>query len=321
MPLYTNVHKAYVRRKRIFIDSDERDFSRSRSEFDFVIPLDNLLENVVSVELVDFSIKRDLQQTFIEETEDGYGNNIIDVYMNDIATETNPLYFTVTIPPRNYTLLTELATDIQDLLNAAVVATGDAYWIARPWLVTVNTSPISGIDTGGPDDTLLIQVFDPTADIGRFLFQSGANHRNNASVPLGYFDGVDTNVTLLYRPTGGGATTLIGNPVQNQAAKLSPFRFMDVNIQQVPELQPLARISLDEGYLLSKTEQVDARPRMMTNPIKRMDEMHVICTIGADEQKRPPLSRSRGGIDLVFDVLVIAQEERVPSWMQQEFIY
>jgi hypothetical protein len=315
MPLFANSRPAYVRRRRVFVDSDLRDMTRSASEFDFVFPLRAALQNVVSIELVDYSVKRDLQQTFVAAGGGFPGNNVIDVYINDVATETHPLYYTVTIPPRDYTRTAELAAALQVLLNAGMAATGDAFWATESWTVGVRSTAQVGVGEDSQNN-LTFDILLEGSHISQFLFKTGPSARDNASVPLGFFEGSDSN--LPFRTIGTGA--LFTSPFTNQVAKLAPFRFMDVRIAQAPELSPVGRVSLFENADTgSKTEIMDSRPRMLTQPLRRLDELRVVCTIGSE--RRPPLSRSRGGVDLVFDVLEVSQEQDVPGWMQQDFVY
>ena len=318
MPLFKNERQAYIRRRRIYIDSDQR-LPGSLSEFDFTVPLDNLLENVISIEMVGYNIKTDLQQTYVARSGSLNGNNLIDVHVDDNATNSNPLTYTVTIPPRNYTTLSSLATDLTTAFGVAVAATGNAYWIARPWLFgvfTLNTGYIT-IDCQFSGISAAIEE-----NSGVFRFGTGGNKKDSGGGQLGFLTDEDTSGVL----TDAALTFLMGTPLAIQPPELQPFRFMDVNITNAPELQPVGRIMLVDDPTDSKTTNINKRPRLLTDPIKRLDSLHVVCTMGpvfhgGPFDTRPPLSRSRGGIDLIFDVLIIAQEQDIPSWVQQELVY
>lgn len=317
MPLFKNERQAYIRRRRIYVDSDQR-IPGSASEFDFTVPLDNLFENVVGIEMVGYNIKTDLQQTYIAR--DGFlnGNNLIDVYVNDHATLSNPLSYTVTIPPRNYTTVSALAVDLQVALNNAVAATGNAHWIARPWSVFANINTVRfevleyvlGVDHPLEENT------------GVFKFGTGINRLDSGGGQIGYFTDEDTLGAL----TDAALVFKTGMPIAVQTPELQPFRFMDVSITNAPELQPVGRIMLVDDPTDSKTALINKRPRLLTQPIKRLESLHVVCTMGPSFhggpfETRPPLSRSRGGIDLIFDVLVVTQEQDIPGWVQQELTY
>ncbi len=317
MPLFKNEHQAYVRRTRVYVDSDQR-LTGSLSEFDFVVPLEQPLENVVGIEMVGYNIKTDLQQTFIAQIGNYNGNNILDVSVNDYPTMSNPLTYSVTIPPRNYTTVESLADDLETLLNAAVLATGNVYWIARTWSLFVQT--LEGSET-------ITIIFEMTGafieDIATFTFRTGPNHQNSGGGQLGFLTDEDTLGVI----TDASMVYVAGLPIQVQTPQLQPFRYLNVNIANAPELQPANRIILSDGtFHSSKTTVIDSRPRLLTQPIKRLDTLHVVCTMGPvfhgdSLETRPPLSRSRGGIDLIFDVLVVAQEQGIPSWVKQELTY
>ena len=320
MPLFKNEHQAYIRRIRVYVDSDQR-LEGSKSEFDFVFPLTNLIENVVGVEMVGYNIKTDLQQTFIAQTSDQNGNNILDVSVNDILTLSHPLTYAVTIPPRNYTTVSDLASNLQTILRDAVTALGDPYWslnlTSRKWVVLPTNQ------TGNITALYFVMGFGIHEIMNNAVFEygTGENRLNSGGAQLGFFADEDTTVTVIQY-----GRTLI-RPIPVQVPQLKPFRFLDVSIADAPELETVGRIMLvDDPIFDSKTRDIDSRPRILTQPIKRMETIHVVCTMGPtfhenQAETRPPLSRSRGGIDLIFDILVVAQEQDIPSWVRQEWTY
>ncbi len=320
MPLFKNEHQAYIRRIRVYVDSDQR-LEGSKSEFDFVFPLTNLIENVVGIEMVGYNIKTDLQQTFIAQTSTQDGNNILDISVNDILTLSNPLTYTATIPPRNYVTVADLAANLQATLRATVVALGDPFWSSgipeREWIVLPTNQ------TGTITALYIVMGYGAFEIMNNAVFEfgTGDNRLNSGGGQLGFFTDEDTSVTIIT----GGRTVI--RPIPVQVPQLQPFRFLDVSITDAPELETVGRIMLvDDPIVDSKTRDIDSRPRILTQPIKRMETMHVVCTMGptfheTQSKTRPPLSRSRGGIDLIFDILVIAQEQDIPSWVQQEWTY
>ena len=196
MPLFKNDRRAYIRRRRIFVDSDLR-LPRSNSEFDFIVPLDNLLENVVSIELVGYNIKMDIQQTFVSATAATIrtpatsGNNIIDVFMDDFATSSHPLSFSVMIPPRNYTSVAALATDLTPLLQAAMIAEAtisDAYWLPAIWSATTSTI--------GEQIYIVYAVTGVVDTVAVFKFGTGLNRDNSGGGQLGFYTNEDINVSI-----------------------------------------------------------------------------------------------------------------------------
>lgn len=313
MPLFENSRPCYINRKRIFVDTDQRDKTRSNSEFDFIFKTGALYENVVSIELVDYTIKTDLQTTFYEASGEYPGNNYIDIYLQDTDE-----YFTTVIPPCNCYSQEYMATVVQDALNSTA---------GMPFTWVVQAADVRS--DGAPRFDFSFDVGTPANTTAQFLFKTGANARNSAARALGFSPDKDTPLEL----TALG-TTFFSMPFDPLPPVMVPFQYFDVHIMEAPELDPVARISLvaddkkvivnspgfeSDKFSYTTCDTHEARPRLLTQPIKRLDELHVVCTLGPG--KIPPLSRSLGGIDLVFDILVVTQDLNVPEWAKHEFLY
>lgn len=325
MPLQALDSQSYIRRVRLMIDSDKRDKAESKSPFDFVYNLNNLYEKVVGIELVGYNMKRDAQQMFTADSGTFAGNNYVDVFMDDVATQTNPYYFTVVIPERDYTSQTELAADLVTLFNTAMDAGGHAFHNTANLVFWAHTVIFSiGLGSNAVIDHVIEEGAGANIDtvVGQYLFGTGANAHRSAARPLGFPDGRDTNALFTYSFSflGFPATQTENTPFILAETRLDPYRFIEVRIEQFPELDPVARIPLltDNDATPQSIDEANANVRLLTNPVNNIDTMHIKLTL---PDNRPPAENSFGGFDLVFDLLLLSPETKIPGWVKQKFLY
>jgi hypothetical protein len=311
MPLQQVYGPHYVKRARVFIDPDDRD-TRSKDQFDFVAPLDNLYEHVTAIELVNYNIRGTLQKTFVEEENKFPGNNVVDIHLEDVATGLEVLDFAVTINPAGYTTADDMAAALTLQFNAQMDAQAHLFFNSSNsvfWTITENTS-VNGNNVDQALDFKIEENHTAGTVQANFLFSSGANKRNNASLPLG-FDEVDTSVFTV------GATTYY-TPQPEYRPEFFVFRYMDINIKEFNEFKPLARIFLTNENLYTKCETTVSGTRILTEPVKHLQEMRIKITLKGG--RKPPIEIC-SGVDLTFDLLQISRETQVPSWTQQLFKY
>lgn len=321
MPLAQLPGESYIRRTRVYIDSDKRNIN-SKSQFDFNYDLDELYEKIIGIELVGYNIKKDCQQTFSEASGSLNGNNIIDIRMDDVATHTNPLFFTVTIPPRNYSDINELASDLQLLINTEMDLQGHVLHNTGAgvvWSVTGFADPIDSsvnlifaIDENGNEKTIE----------GRFMFNTGSNTHNNAAFPLGFYEGADTPVTYVAQIVVFlfPALAVFNVPLIIRGTKLSPYRFLDLRIKEASELDPVARIPIVDTIPESAPDTILNRgaPRLLTSPIRNIQTININLTL---VNKRPPTENSIKGFDLIFDFLLLSPGTSIPNWATHDLKY
>jgi len=262
MPLQAFDTQSYIRRVRVFVDSDQRDTNLSKSPFDFVYDLGTEYEKVASIELVDFNVRRDISQTFYTKTSTTNGNNFIDVQMRNLGSGAQTLEFTVEIPPRNYTSGEELAADLTVLFNDAMNATADPFFSSvgtSPHTWTVSIGSFNGfLSVLNTDKTsrfyfvATVAVATPPGDYEqsiKFLFGSGPNKEHSAHHTLGFVK-ADTQdpfgtLTIIYVFSTADKKT----PLQLYFGDLQGFPWVDVRVEEVPELDPVARINLADTDL------------------------------------------------------------------------
>lgn len=323
MPLFQPEGNHYLKRTRVYVDTDDRDQARSKSQFDFVIELNALFENVVSLELVDYNIKRDLQQTFMSANGRFGGNTKIDVFMDDTATFSNPYSFTVTIPPRDYATVTELASDLQTLLNNTMDAGGNAFHNTGSSVSWTVTAVPTVINPDGNDriDSLRFDVEQGAGSntiFAQFKFFTGDNSADSAGYTLGFPEGSDSNPYIV-RDLGGGAIITFAVPTVSEQVKLTNRRYVDIYSDQFPELKPISRISLEDDIDTVQNFDANDKPRLLTNPVKRLQDLRIRMVLPPDD--RPPLENSIGGFDLVFDILQVRGDINIPQWVKQGLTY
>lgn len=286
------------------MDPDERDMSRSESQFSFLYPLKDEYEKVVACELVDYSVRKRLQRTFVEATDGKTGNNLVDIHMEDVATGLQVLDFTLVIPPETFTSPIDILTSY---LNTQMDAQAHPYHNTGNGVVwsvtTLATTNANGIDGALNFNVELAST--PGTIAVSFLFGSGANAANSAAVVLGFEPGVDTPLT-----TDG--------PVPSYVTTPTPFRYLNVTIREFDEHKPLATIFLTDTEDYSLTREGMHRPRLLTAPTRDLYELRVDLTL---PDGRYPTPEQCGAVDLVFDLLLLAPESSVPAWVNHQFLY
>jgi hypothetical protein len=355
MPLQAVEAPSYLHRTRLFIDTDDRNVLYTPNEtynaYDIEVELDTLYERVVAIELVDYNIKRDITKTFHSSTvNNGPGNNWLDVKMTN-ADNAEELEFSIDMGDRNYSLATELYTDMEALLNSTMDAQGSAYYSTTAgtpvtWTVAPSTDLLNSLAHEEFNTitrvTIVITVERAGSDVfAQFQFKTGPHASDDMHQILGYTD-ADTIIpppSLTFAGTVQSSTQLAfwyGN--------LQSFEYVDVFVKEAPELQPVERINIAktlEEDVLYETEVIignnsfrgflqsmgmgnttehdyETKHRILVDPIKRMDTMHIRFAMPDGSR---PIELHQGGVDLVFDVYTIEPQANIPRWVNQRTIY
>lgn len=298
----------YLRRVRIMVDPEERDFDRSEDQFDFVFPLNNTYEHVASIELVDYNVRQTLQTWFTDVVP---ANNWVDIYVEDVATGLETLNFSVEFTPSvrdGVRTLVDLALQIQTELNQQMDAQGHAYFnTANAVIWRVDASELGNVN--GVAGALIYSIrIGPVPDtiIANFLFGTGANRHRSAARIMGFTD-EDTAVFTV------GVTTYY-NPVPNFIPVMVDDRYLDVIVHQAEEYKPLARIYLTDDTNFERQKLAVKRTRFLTNSIKRLQELSISLRLPGG---RKPIYTVGKGVDLIFELLLVASENHVPEWLNQ----
>lgn len=328
MPLYNLNTPHYLNRRRVFIDADERDTEQSRSIWDASYILDRYYSKIQAIELVSYNIPRYIMPTFVNSrvTTDGktvVGNNKLDIRLADVP-ETRSLTFTVTFPPGRYDSVSDFTSVLPTLIETAMDAEGDAFFNTGAGVnFTVFTLPSSFYAS---DRVQVVSDIsgDHTAISMEYLFGTGTNKDSSAWNVFGFKKGTNN---------GGLRTVVAGNslmtpitlydPVPDSEFTVAPYRYIDVYIQEAPELNPVARIFMTDEKTTSANyttnQLVQNRPRLLTDlPLRKLQNINVRLEF---EGGILPTEEFECGYDLIFDFLVLSPEQDRPKWTNQQLTY
>lgn len=328
MPLFTLDTPHYINRRRVFIDADERDLAKSRSIWNAHYSLDEYYSKIQSIELVSYNIPRYIMPTFVNSRitalgENVVGNNKLDIRLADVP-ETVSLTFTVTFSPGLYASVSDLTSVLPTLIETQMDAEGDANFNTGVGVnFTVYTLPSS---TYASDRVQVISDIsgDHTAISMEYLFGSGDNTDDSAWNVFGFKKGVDNGG---YRQVVAGNASMTAielfDPVPDSEFTVSPYRYIDVYIDEAPELSPVARIFMTDEKTTSANyttnQLVDNKTRLLNDlPIRKLSTITVRLEF---EGKIIPTEEFECGYDLVFDFLVLSPEQDTPKWTKQQLTY
>jgi len=300
MPLQNAIGpNKYVKVNKIFVNSEDRE-TGSAGPYDYVIKLKDDIQYVVGLELTAYNFPNEIAPTFVAAGTGFDGTNKLDFNLTNGITTTE---FTVTWPEKSYTYqnvtvpyLSYVRT-LQQLLNEVIFSDatfGNGGPNEATFLVDVD-----------PEERTVVTVSGTGVTGFQFLFASGANKDDSAHTAMGF-----TNAD-----TASALTVTSPNPTN-----LSPFRFVDVNVEQAREYTPLARIYMTSNiyYGTTRNEPNVTRTRLLSSePIHRLRHLHIRLTLEGGVV--PPVTSGLAH-DLIFTVFSVANEETVPDWVDQTFV-
>lgn len=291
----------YLRRERVFINTDTKDPVRSRSDYDMVFDLDDFYEKVQSVELVSWTIPFDMSPTIYRAFGTNPANNLLDIRLSDPPGNANVLEFTTELISFGYGTLEEFGQSVVDQITFRLLTLGDPYY--NP---DTNDFVMSYSITGGKLSFSAIVDDPPVVVDVRFLFGTGTNAGSTPATALGMVDGVDTPIT-----TVNGYD--IHGPIGVVPAILSPFRYTDVKVSGVD--YNVARVPLTGPDFVTKRFN-KTKFRLVDTPIRNVQETRITLTLPNGIE---PIKVSTNGYDMVLEYLVLSPETGVPKWMVQSF--
>jgi hypothetical protein len=326
----------YIKRTRVVVDADEREPSRSRSVAEYVFPLANPIENVLSIELVGWAVDNLQAPTWLgrydtllpgEGSDSTPARSAADAactYDFRIEDGADAVEFTVDMeypqsgPGSWCSSVVATPTALAALMNSEANASFTALGVAYGPINHTNTTLAIGLDAADRLTVVAYRTAGPNAPlVVRLLFGSGPTASSSGPVAAGFVPGQDTAVPALTSTLGVGSGTnylLTGDYRCNP----QPHRYLDVYIGQAPEQTPHARLFFDhvaEEGLYQRPIDPGHRSRALVYPVRLLRELSVRLELPGGAR---PLSRGRRGHTLVFDVLSRAQTpEGAPSWLSQ----
>ena len=275
---------AYLLDEDILIDS-EVDGQAGDTNMDFTVTLPKALNNVVALEVSEVEINRGTVGVFsLEKWLD------ISILMDPMDGNDPVTYsFSVELPPLDGTSTEEEIAQLVALAinNALREEFTDGNWLSCTGGSYQNPSGktiaefVCQYDEGGPgiaENTAAARTLQFAAGWRAlqfsFLFGSGPNADTSIAENLGFVPGVDLTVP---RATVGFIFpfiihffTLSGT---NEVVT-TPYRYLDVSIDQVPEFTPFFRF-YPPNPNFSRRQLLPGRSRVLTRPIKRLNQLTI----------------------------------------------
>lgn len=326
MPLKNLNVPGYLKRTRIYVNSDEKDIERSNNNYDFIFNLNNEIQNVVSIELTSWNIHKRIAPTFMGRYIQSVvpypsqlnprsiipGTSMMDIEMIDetgVQSVTFPVDLELvgvgTLNPISLSgTLSSIATIIATLQIAIPEALDNE---GHGLLNTTNYTLNIGIDNDSRFYFYAHRIGFPLLQAQlRILFKTGLNQLDSMHRVLG-FNKIDT------------IPNTITSGIQSlYSIETTPYRYIDVNILNIPELTPNGRIYLTNETDYVKPYDTPEKPRLLVEPIKKLNELRIKLTLPENESFNHEILT---GYDLEFEILSLSPESCIPNWVNQSLTY
>ena len=344
MPLKEVETPYYLSRTRIFVDSNKRNKSRSKSQFNYTFDVGQQIQNVISIELTGWCFNSFFAPSFSGRYNTPFPTQDVDTVpsivpgMHTFDTlvydENTPAVESILIPGDLEFLVPGIVPVSQCWQSfasrqALVDAIGVHLLTAFVFLFQNSTSSITPADTtlslNLTDENKLEMYFYRTAGAMEpmpsfFMFRSGPTSDDNAGKPAGFNSTTDTSLSGLTETAGIGSGfnyVVLSDYIVN----VQPFRYLDVTVKETNEdFVPLARVYLNRTYEEDNIHHY-VRPcnegmnaRLLTNPVRRLDRLTILITLENDYRLSDAFASPH---QLTFDVLSLAQVPIVPRWIEQ----
>ena len=330
MPLQDIGTQSYIKRTRVFISSDDREDDISRDGYDYTVLLKEEIQNVTSIELIGWNLPRYLTASFLGRYTQSVlpyahtnnprnnvpGTSIADVFIVD-ETATQSVTFVLDMElvtpaapalPVSYAgrkmTTDEIVVALQQAIPLALDAAGHAT------LNTTNYTLNIGVNTDNQFFFNMHRIGLPaTQATVQFLFASGVNQEDSMHRVLGL-------------PKEDTAIDPLTSGIQADCAiEPEPYRYIDVEIKQVPQFKPFARIFTSgdiHGNEFKRPSNPPESVRLLTEPIRRLDRLGIKLSLQDNKAFNHEIIT---GHDLSFEILSIAPTEVLPTWVNQKLLY
>ena len=311
MPLQNEKsEKNYTKISRVYTNSSERE--EGGNLYSYRIKLANEVQFVTGIELTSYNLPNEISPSFVAENGSFTGANMVDFYLWDDSSDYSE-QFTVEFPEKKYVYSNSLDESnsyidvLADLMGDAI-STSPVFGDAGPFNLTWNpyldaaNRTVLGLNTTG------------SVRWG-FTFASGPNSSNTAAYVMG-FELAD------YDSDYNDPDTVIYNSITSpNATNLTPYRYVDISLEEARELRPLSRIYVtsDPFYGITRNEINVTRTRLLSSePVRIL--RHLTITITLEGGRPPPANSGSLPHDLGFTIFSLANEETVPDWLKQSFV-
>ena len=298
MPLQQELGASYVKVTKIQIDSRDRT-TDSNGATDYVIDINKEIQYVVGMEMTGFDFPDTLIPSFTSAQNNTAGTNIVDFELFANGTVVSNT-FSIALPGRHfeyqnlYVPYSGYTTTLESLLNDAIANDSD-FGDGQTYEARFVVTPM-------PDLTTRVSVSGSNVDGFRFLFLTGSNSANSAYEQMG-FTKADTAMDLEH--------------TSPSATDLDKYRYVDISIEEVPELKPVQRLYLvgNSNDTVSNNPNY-SRTRLLTDPVHRLRVMRFKLTLAGGI----PIPASSGQEHaFTLTILSLSNETSIPKWVHQTF--
>lgn len=328
MPLKDQpTQRPYIDRKRIYVSShnanSNNDGSGRWNISDYVAGVNGHPSNVSSIELTGYIMPELYSPVFPFPEQEGVenGSRYLDILMVDPLGTYPDYQFTAEMPyTRKITRINTPENTISYLVDIIEEAMGSTHPVFREsettWSAVYDVEFTDGT-YGGVSFTAetraqfgVSPAFTPEIT---FLFGTGPNANNSPWYELGFEQGVDAGPTTL--PSGNTPSY----PSPSRLYNFWTFRYVNINLAEIPEFNPHSRIFLTPRNVWSNNNNkaIDG-VRLLTQPPRRLDTLNVLITLRNGTSIHPLANDPNC---LTFDLLLSVPEIDVPSWIVQRLEY
>lgn len=273
---------------------------------DFTERVDGAPSEVVSMELTSVIMPRCYISPFPR------GSRFLDVRLEMEADPTQTLTYTIEMPPRFYVTRKRTWDVILDTLTRQMDYQNDPNFNTSNGVSWVLETDQEFADGTYGASVVTAKQYDSSTILVYFLFGSGGHADDTPWWEFGFDQGVDVGGTQVL-PSGD--TVL--RPVPLRAVNFWKDRYVDVFVDQVPELSPHSRIFLcDPVDYINKSKKCPDGVRVLTESVHLLDVVRIRLRLAND---RPIFEGANDPSSLTFDLLQVVQQGQIPSWVNQEF--
>jgi hypothetical protein len=343
MPLQDTSTPYYLQRYRLFVDSDEKIPSESPTEFEYTVRIRGSIRNVVSIELVDWSLQNIYAPTFIGKYNSLLPGNYYSagevtaaLGTNDRHTYASMSKFDIRIQDETFTNEHLLTVDMDEFLfpqslagvqynsrQAVVDAVTEAIafhfekdGVTDPNINYTNTSFFVGLDTPGHLQIYFYRTVGNAAMPCYFLFETGPSVSDAAPKPLGFLPGVDTTLPPLAPSGVVGDQYILTSP---NLVNPIPVRYVDVIVKEA-DIEPLARVyfqsRFDADPYYNQPFDKGLSVRLLTEPIDYLTKLTVKLQLPDGQE---PSFYGAASHQLTFELLSFVPVQECSNWMIQKF--
>lgn len=326
----------YIKRTQIFVNSNNRNPLKSKSGYEFVFDLPEELQNVVGIELLQYNVSHYASGTFVGRLNYGAASSgNFDKLANDTNNTTTTLHFESVNPGDfdfNALMYFDPAYAISILGLVTFPCAGlygfvylNEFLTQATWTGIAFTTNGSNID-GNFNPSILndysfnspIATSSDNREYMHFFIQETSSQKYGTTQLLYKSRFTESSSAFIFGFHPYEDT--VPDPEKNGAlapymVTYRPYPYLDIFIQEVSELVPVARIPIvNDDDCFVATEDPPNKMRILLTPVPSLKQLTIRCVL---RNNTKPSALADTGLDLVFEVFSLAQYEPIPTWIDQ----